>query len=61
MIRIKPVPALESSAVLGRRRLLDATPDILIDPETCVMTAGGVLVVCEPVIELPMAQRYFLF
>jgi urease subunit alpha len=38
-----------------------ATPDIQVDPETYAVTADGELLVCEPAIELPMAQRYFLF
>ena len=39
----------------------DATPDILVDPETYAVTADGELLVCEPATELLMAQRYFLF
>ncbi|WP_158813571.1 urease subunit alpha [Methylocapsa sp. S129] len=39
----------------------DATPDIKVDPETYAVTADGVLLVCDPATELPMAQRYFLF
>jgi urease subunit alpha len=38
-----------------------ATPKIHVDPETYVVTADGVLLVCEPAAELPLAQRYFLF
>jgi urease subunit alpha len=38
-----------------------ATPEIEVDPETYRVTADGVLLVCEPAKELPMAQRYFLF
>jgi urease subunit alpha len=38
-----------------------ATPNIKVDPETYAVTADGVLLVCEPASELPMAQRYFLF
>ena len=38
-----------------------ATPKIHVDPETYAVTADGVLLVCEPATELPMAQRYFLF
>jgi urease subunit alpha len=38
-----------------------ATPKLTIDPETYAVTADGVLLVCEPASELPMAQRYFLF
>ncbi len=39
----------------------DATPDIQINPETYEVRADGELLVCEPMAELPMAQRYFLF
>jgi urease subunit alpha len=39
----------------------DATPNIEVDPETYEVRADGVLLTCEPAIELPMAQRYFLF
>jgi urease subunit alpha len=41
--------------------LNDATPDITVDPETYVVKADGVHLVCEPATELPLAQRYFLF
>ena len=36
-------------------------PDIQVDPETYLVTADGVPLVCEPASVLPMAQRYFLF
>jgi urease subunit alpha len=56
-------------AVKGTRRQISkadmihnqATPIIKVDPETYAVTADGVLLVCEPAAELPMAQRYFLF
>jgi len=38
-----------------------ATPEITVDPETYVVMADGVHLVCEPATELPLAQRYFLF
>jgi len=38
-----------------------ATPEIEVDPETYDVRADGELLICEPAIELPMAQRYFLF
>jgi urease subunit alpha len=38
-----------------------ATPDIAVDPETYQVTADGQALVCEPLAELPLAQRYFLF
>jgi urease subunit alpha len=42
-------------------RLNDATPVIEVDPETYEVRADGRLLTCEPLAELPMAQRYFLF
>lgn len=38
-----------------------ATPAIAVDPETYQVTADGEALVCEPLAELPLAQRYFLF
>lgn len=37
-----------------------ATPEIEVDPETYEVRADGELLTCEPLSELPMAQRYFL-
>ena len=39
----------------------DYCPDIEVDPETYAVRADGELLTCEPAIELPMAQRYFMF
>lgn len=36
-------------------------PNIEVDPETYQVLADGMDLVCEPAVELPMAQRYFLF
>jgi len=38
-----------------------ATPDIAVDPETFTVRIDGDVVEPDPVRELPMAQRYFLF
>ena len=38
-----------------------ATPDIAVDPETFTVRIDGSVVDPDPVRELPMAQRYFLF
>jgi urease subunit alpha len=38
-----------------------ATPRLEVDPETYEVRADGELLTCEPLSELPMAQRYFLF
>jgi urease subunit alpha len=42
-------------------KLNDFAPQIEVDPETYVVRANGELLICEPAIVLPMAQRYFLF
>lgn len=39
----------------------DAMPVITVDPDTYTVTADGRELRCEPLSELPMAQRYFLF
>ncbi len=41
--------------------LNDATPRIEVEPDTFVVRIDGEVVDPEPVTELPMAQRYFLF
>ena len=38
-----------------------ATPNIVVNPDTYEVTVNGVLATCEPMKEIPMAQRYFLF
>nr|WP_206022357.1 urease subunit alpha [Pseudoflavitalea sp. G-6-1-2] len=38
-----------------------ATPNIEVDPETYQVKVDGKVATCEPLKELPMAQRYFLF
>jgi urease subunit alpha len=42
-------------------KLNSATPRMHVDPETYVVTADGDELRCEPMKELPLAQRYFLF
>ena len=39
----------------------DWLPEIEVDPETYVVRANGEILTCEPMAELPMAQRYSLF
>ncbi|MEI4485733.1 urease subunit alpha [Frigidibacter sp. MR17.14] len=38
-----------------------ATPQIEVNPETYEVRADGELLTCEPAVELPLAQRYFLY
>ena len=57
---IRPVSGIRSLSKADLK-FNDATPDIAVDPETYKVTVDGEDVTCEPVTELPMAQRYFLF
>ncbi len=59
----KRLVAIGNTRNVGKKDLLfnDSCPDIEIDPETYMVKADGDLLECEPVSELPLAQRYFLF
>jgi urease subunit alpha len=39
----------------------DATPQIDVNPENYEVRVDGLIITCEPLAVLPMAQRYFLF
>ena len=45
----------------AQMRLNDALPRIEVDPQTYEVRADGERLHCEPAVELPLAQRYFLF
>ncbi|MBK1681254.1 urease subunit alpha [Rhodocyclus tenuis] len=59
----KPLVAVSGTRTLKKSDMVHngATPEISVDPETYVVKADGVHLVCEPASELPLAQRYFLF
>jgi urease subunit alpha len=59
----KPLIAVSGTRTLTKSDMVHngATPEITVDPETYVVKADGVHLVCEPATELPLAQRYFLF
>jgi urease subunit alpha len=59
----KPLVAVSGTRTLNKADMVHngATPEITVDPETYVVKADGVHLVCEPATELPLAQRYFLF
>ncbi|AUY48522.1 urease subunit alpha [Streptomyces sp. CB01881] len=38
-----------------------ARPDVRVDPDTFTVTVDGEVVTSQPAVELPLAQRYFLF
>ncbi len=57
-----PVPVAQTRTIDKRSMVHnDALPRIEVDPETYEVRADGELLTCEPALELPMAQRYFLF
>ncbi|CCQ98398.1 urease alpha subunit [[Clostridium] ultunense Esp] len=58
--RVVPVKGCRN---LSKKDLIhnDKTPTIQVDPETYTVRVDGEIITCEPVKELPMAQRYFLF
>ena len=41
-------------------KLNNKLPNITVDPQTYEVFADGVLLSCEPLAEVPMAQKYFL-
>ncbi|MDT8715656.1 urease subunit alpha [Clostridium sp. 19966] len=42
-------------------KLNDKTPKIEVNPDTYEVTVDGDRITCEPIKEVPLAQRYFLF
>jgi urease subunit alpha len=59
----KPLHAVKNTRTVRKSDMIhnDGQPDIQVDPETYLVTADGVPLICEPASVLPMAQRYFLF
>jgi len=59
----KRLVAVERCRSVGKADMVHnaAMPDISVDPETYEVRADGELLTCEPALELPMAQRYFIF
>jgi urease subunit alpha len=61
-LRKRAVPVRNCRAIGKRDMVLNnATPRLDVDPETYEVRADGELLTCEPLNELPLAQRYFLF
>ncbi len=61
-LRRQLVGVRDTRAVTKASMLLnDATPDVSVDPDSFAVRIDGELVEPQPVSELPMAQRYFLF
>jgi urease subunit alpha len=59
----KPLHAVKNTRKVGKADMIhnDGQPLIEVDPETYLVKADGVPLICEPASVLPMAQRYFLF
>jgi urease subunit alpha len=59
----RPIVPVRNCRKIGKKDLPlnDATPEILVDPDTYRVWADGHLLTCEPARVLPMTQRYFLF
>jgi len=59
----KQIEAVRRCRKIGKQNMRwnDATPTILVDPETYEVRADGELLRCEPAQRLPLTQRYFLF
>ena len=56
------VPVRNTRSVSKRDLLWNSSlPKIEVDPDTYTVKADGRELRCEPAVELPMAQRYFLF
>jgi len=59
----KQLSAVRNTRNIGKAdmKLNDYQPVVEVDPQTYVVTADGKELTCEPAIDLPLAQRYFLF
>ena len=59
----KMVLPVKNCRTISKKDLIhnDATPLIEVNPENYEVKVDGVAITCEPLAELPLAQRYFLF
>ncbi|AWW28659.1 urease subunit alpha [Echinicola strongylocentroti] len=59
----KIVLPVENCRNIGKKDLIhnDAAPEINVNPENYEVTVEGKVLTCEPLDEVPLAQRYFLF
>ncbi|MDE0250089.1 MAG: urease subunit alpha [Gammaproteobacteria bacterium] len=59
----KGVAAVSHTRTIRKKDLLLNTyqPDMKVDPQTYEVRADCKLLTCEPVVSVPLAQRYFLF
>jgi urease subunit alpha len=59
----KRIVSVRNTRALRKRDMVlnDHLPHMEVDPQTYEVRADGELLTCEPLAELPLAQRYFLF
>ena len=59
----KQIAAVKNTRTIRKKDMLlnSYQPTIEVDSQTYEVRADGVLLTCEPVDLLPLAQRYFLF
>jgi len=59
----RQVAVTRNCRTIGKKDMIlnDWMPHMEVDPETYVVRADGELLTCEPLAEVPMGQRYFLF
>ncbi|MCX7098835.1 MAG: urease subunit alpha [Methylococcales bacterium] len=59
----KRIGTVKNTRNIGKKDLIHNhyQPVMEVDPQTYSVRADGVLLTCEPAVELPFAQRYFLF
>jgi urease subunit alpha len=59
----KMIAPVSNCRNIGKKDLIhnDATPNIEVNPENYEVKVDGIHITCEPMKELPLAQRYFLF
>ena len=57
------LPVANTRSGIGKKDMVlnSETPDIEVNPETYEVRANGELLTCEPAVNLPMAQRYFMY
>ena len=55
--------AVKNTRTIGKADMVlnSETPDIQVNPETYEVYVNGEHMTCEPVDELPLTQKYFLF
>jgi urease subunit alpha len=59
----KPLSAVSNTRTISKAdmKLNDYLPKVEVDAQTYVVKADGHVLSCDPAVELPLAQRYYLF